>query len=123
MWSMSLRIRQIVAGLIGLCMLAGFMLGLQGAPEKGRLPGESSHTQPSTALEAEDAKPLVEDIPDPVAQSEKPPTEPEVPLTDASAASGPTASEPAAARPGPHEDKVGDLIDATKAQAPEEPPH
>ncbi len=122
MWSMSLRIRQLVAGLIGLCMLAGFILGLQGTPEKGRLPGESSQSQPSTALEAQDAKPLVEDIPDPEPEAEKPAVEAELPLTDA-AASSPTPSEPVTAKPGPHEDKVGDLIDTTKAPTQEEPPH
>ncbi|WP_340645702.1 hypothetical protein, partial [Phenylobacterium sp.] len=59
MWSMPRSVLRVVAVIIGLCAVGGFVLGVRGAPEKARLPGEGPAGAASgIQLQATDAKPL-----------------------------------------------------------------
>ncbi|OYU68750.1 MAG: hypothetical protein CFE28_01295 [Alphaproteobacteria bacterium PA2] len=131
MWSMPRSILKVVAVIIAACAVTGLVLGFQGAPRKGRLPGESVKGESAEALTATDVQPLIEDIAPPPpppedkkAEEEKPEeadpalaTTPETP-----AAPTPTPAKPAPKPAGP-EDKVGDLLDGVTPPPQEEPPH
>ena len=130
MWSMPRSVLKIVAALIALCAVAGFVLGLQGAPERSRLPGESPQAGSAPALDAPDAKPLVEDLPPPPPPpEEKKKVEEEVPKEevdpDAAAPMPPVPATPPApaAKAAPPEDRVGDLLDGVTPPPQEDPPH
>ena len=59
MWSMPRSVLRVVAVIIGLCAVGGFVLGVRGAPEKARLPGEGAPgAAAGVQLQATDAKPL-----------------------------------------------------------------
>jgi hypothetical protein len=75
-WTMPLRTRQIVAGLIGLSALTAFVLGIVNAPSRGRLPGEKAAESggSAAAIQATEATPLSQD------RFEGPPSP--APLTD-----------------------------------------
>jgi U5 snRNP spliceosome subunit len=133
MWSMPRSVLRIVAVILALCAVGGFVMGLRGTPQPARLPGEGAA---GPALEASDARP-VDDLvltpseltPDPPKEEEKeeekteeeaPPviTPPPPPATEA-----PKAAPPAKApTPPPEEDRVGDLIDGL-TPPPEQPPY
>lgn len=128
MWSMPRSVLRVVAALIALCAVAGFVLGLQGAPERGRLPGETPQAGSAPALDAPEAKPLVEDMPPPPPPEEKKKVEEEVPKEEVDPnAAAPMLPVPApaapAAKPGPAEDRVGDLLDGVTPPPQEDPPH
>lgn len=128
MWSMPRSILKVVAGLIAACGLVGLVLGFQGAPERGHLPGESPKGDSAEALTATDVKPLVEDAPPPAAEQKKPE---EVKKTEEDAAEAADVPVPApeappakpATKPAGPDDKVGDLLDGVTPPPQEEPPH
>ncbi len=141
MWSMPRSVLKVVAVIIGLCAVSGFVLGVRGAPEKARLPGEGPPgAAPGVQLQATDAKPLGDEAlapPPPVVEKaedekkpeeKKPPTDPldlaadQVPPVAAAAVTPakPAPPKPAIAAP-PPEDRVGDLLDGITPA--DEPPH
>jgi hypothetical protein len=129
MWSMPRSVLRVVAVIIGLCAVGGFVLGLRGTPEQGHLPGETPRGASAQALDAQDAKPLVDSVPQPVAKAEdkkKPEDKKPVDPLDAQAQAlaPPTVAvpPPTAAKPKGPDDKVGDLLDAV-SPPPEDPPH
>jgi hypothetical protein len=64
MWTMPRSVLSVVAVLIGVCAVAGFVFGLGGTPENARLPGETeAGAKSSTPLVAADALPLDETPP------------------------------------------------------------
>ena len=136
MWSMPRSVLKVVAAIIAACAVAGLVLGFQGAPEKGRLPGESAKGDSAEALTATDVKPLVEDAPPPPpAPEEKKPVEDKKTETEAVDATAPaepppeaapSSTKPApkpAAKPAGADDRVGDLLDGVTPPPQDEPPH
>ena len=140
MWSMPRSVLRVVAVIIGLCAVSGFVLGVRGAPEKARLPGEGAPgAAAGVQLQATDAKPLDDTAlapPPPVvekAEAEKKPEEKKPaadPLDLAADQAPPMAVATAApAKPAPPkpvtppaaEDRVGDLLDGITPA--DEPPH
>ena len=121
---------RVVAVIIGLCAVGGFVLGLRGTPEQGHLPGEVAKGAGAQALDATDAKPLVDSVPQEVAKVEdhkKPEDKKPVDPLDAQAAAIATpviATPPpaTAAKPKGPDDKVGDLLDVITPPA-DDPPH
>ena len=120
---------RVVAVIIGLCAVGGFVLGLRGTPEQGHLPGEVVKGAGARALDAQDAKPLADSTPQDVAKAgdrKKPEDKkPEDPLdAQALALAPPTVAvpPPVAAKAKGADDKVGDLLDAV-TPPPEDPPH
>ncbi len=129
MWSMPRSVLRFVAVILGLCAVGGFILGVRGAPERARLPGEAAGG--GAPIQASDAQPL-EDLvltpselaPEPKKEEEKPaePTE-QTPLPVEKAPEPKAAPAPKApATPPPEEDRVGDLIDGL-TPPPEQPPY
>ncbi len=133
MWSMPRSVLRVVAVVLALCAVGGFVLGLRGAPERARLPGEAP--QGGSALQASEARPLDDFV---LTPSELPPQEqakaeekPEEKTDEAAVPveKAPTdvAAKPATAPKGPalpssDEDRVGDLIDGL-TPPPEQPPY
>lgn len=139
MWSMPRSVLRVVAVIIAACALGGFVLGVRGAPEKARLPGEAATT--GAAIDAPDATILDND--------ERPPPPPEKTEEELAAeAAAKKADEeakaaldaaklaesekaipteklvvpPAKAPTPPTDDQVGDLIDGL-TPPPEQPPY
>ena len=117
MWTMPRKILQIVAYVIAACAVGGFILGVRGAPDPARLPGEGLPTTGGAPLAATDAMPLIDSV-----EAPTPPPEPEKDKEDAKTeeAAKPDAEKPEAAPAAPAttpaptgqvEDKVGDLLD------------
>ena len=135
MWSMPRSILKVVAGLIAACALAGLVLGFQGAPEKGRLPGESAKGDSAEALTATDVKPIVEDAPPPPPEEKKPveekkpeidPADPQPAQAEPDTTPAPAPAKPVAkpaGKPAGADDKVGDLLDGVTPPPQDEPPH
>ncbi|MBP7650143.1 MAG: hypothetical protein KA085_09900 [Phenylobacterium sp.] len=141
MWSMPRSVLRVVAVIIGLCAVSGFVLGVRGAPEKARLPGEGAPgAAAGVQLQATEAKPLDDTAlapPPPVvvekAEEEKKPEEKKAaadPLDLAADQAPPVAvatvtpAKPAPPRPVTPpvaEDRVGDLLDGIIPA--DEPPH
>lgn len=124
-------ILKVVAVIIAACALTGLVLGFQGAPRKGRLPGESVKGESAEALTATDVQPLIEDIAPPPPPPEDKKAEEEKPEVadpaQATTTETPPAAAPSPAKPAPKpagpEDKVGDLLDGVTPPPQEEPPH
>lgn len=128
MWSMPRSVLRIVAGIIALCAVAGFVMGVRAVPEKGRLPGEPVQGATAEAINAAEAKPLTdESLPPPPPPEEKKPIDDKKVEVDPNDAvrPGPTSNPvaPPAVKPSPAEDKVGDLLDGVTPAPPEDPPH
>lgn len=60
-WSMPRPVLQAVASLIAAACLGAFALGVFTAPSRGRLPGEGPVGKSAAVLEAQDAKPLIDE--------------------------------------------------------------
>lgn len=137
MWSMPKTVLRVVAVIIAACAVGGFVLGVRGAPEKARLPGEAATA--GAAIDAPDATILDND--------ERPPPPPEkteeelaaeaaakkadeeakaaldaAKLAEAEAPRITPPPPPAKAPTPPTDDQVGDLIDGLTAP-PEQPPY
>lgn len=141
MWSMPRSVLRVVAVIIGLCAVSGFVLGVRGAPEKARLPGEGAPgAAPGVQLQATDAKPLGDEAlapPPPVvaekAEEKKKPEEKKAaadPLDLAADQAPPVAvatvtpakpTQPKPVAPPPADDRVGDLLDGITPA--DDPPH
>lgn len=140
MWTMPRSVLRVVAVIIAVCAVGGFVLGLRGAPEKARLPGEAVKAGPT--IDAPDAQ-LLDTDERPPAPPEK--TEEELAAEAAAkkaeeeakaavdAAAKAAEAEAAAARitppppktpatPPEEQDQVGDLIDGL-TPPPETPPY
>lgn len=129
MWTMPRSVLRVVAIILAICAVGGFVLGVRGAPERARLPGESA--QGGAALQATDARPLedlvltpselepeapkVEEKPEAKAEEAPLVTPPPVAPSVAPAPKAPTV-------PSADEDRVGDLIDGL-TPPPEQPPY
>ena len=133
MWTMPRSVLKVVAVIIALCAVTGFVLGVRGAPEKARLPGEGPPGAVSAAqIQATDAKPLgMEPLappPPPVRVEIKkaPDPKPAVDPLDLAADQAPAPIKPPAPRPPVtptgSEDRVGDLLDGI-TPPPADPPH
>ena len=130
MWSMPRSVLRFVAVILGLCAVGGFILGVRGAPERARLPGEAAGG--GAPIQASDAQPLDDLVltpselaPEPKKEEEEKPAE----ETEQAAVPVEKAPEPKAApapkaptSPPPEEDRVGDLIDGL-TPPPEQPPY
>lgn len=140
MWSMPLSVRKVVAVIVALCAIGGFVMGFASVPEKSHLPGEGLPGSNAPVIDAEDAKPLEPNEPQVVAKpaavaktDEAKKDEAPDPLdavADASKLTPPLSTgaieKPApkpGARPGPAEDRVGDLLDGITPPPGEDPPH
>jgi hypothetical protein len=126
MWSMPRSVLRVVAVIIALCALTGLVLGIQGAPDRGRLPGETTRGNVGATVDAPDAKPLIEEIPPPPQEKKKPEDEMKKDEVDPDAsATAPVAPPPStpAAKPGAADDRVGDLLDGVTPPPQEDPPH
>ena len=141
MWSMPRSVLRVVAVIIGLCAVSGFVLGVRGAPEKARLPGEGAPgAEAGIQLQATDAKPLGDEAlapPPPVvvekAEEKKKPEGKKAaadPLDLAADQAPPVAvatvtpakpTPPKPAAPPPADDRVGDLLDGITPA--DDPPH
>lgn len=119
-------ILRVVAVIIALCAVTGFVLGLQGTPDRGRLPGEVEPGTGAASVDAPDAKPLIEETPPPP-PPEKKKDEEEVKKDEVDPDAVPTlpVAPPVAqpAKPAAPEDKVGDLLDGVTPPPQEDPPH
>ena len=120
---------RVVAVIIGLCAVGGFVLGLRGTPEQGRLPGEVVKGAGARALDAQDAKPLADSTPQEVAKvgdrkkpEDKKPVDPLDAQAQALAPPTVPVPPPVVAKTKGPDDKVGDLLDAV-TPPPEDPPH
>lgn len=130
MWSMPRSVLKVVAVIIALCAVAGFVLGLQGTPDRGRLPGQVEPGAGGASVDAPDAKPLIEEAPPPP-PPEKKKDEEEVKKDEVDPNAVPVlpVSPPAASaakptgKPGAPEDRVGDLLDGVTPPPQEDPPH
>lgn len=147
MWSMPLNVRKVVAVIVALCAITGFVMGFASVPVKSHLPGEGLPGSNAPVIDAMDAKPLESnDAPvvakpsatsAPKAEDAKKDDAPD-PLeavADASKLVAPAATsaiekpvaKPAAKAggkpPGPSEDKVGDLLDGITPPPSDDPPH
>lgn len=60
-WSMPRPVLQVVATVIVAACLGAFALGVFTAPARGRLPGEGPVGKSGEALQAQDAKPLIDE--------------------------------------------------------------
>jgi hypothetical protein len=130
MWSMPRSVLRFVAVILGLCAVGGFILGVRGAPERARLPGEAAGG--GAPLQASDARPLDDLVltpselaPEPKKEEEEKPAEPteQAPLPIEKAPEPKAAPAPKApTTPPPEEDRVGDLIDGL-TPPPEQPPY
>ncbi len=129
MWSMPRSVLRFVAVILGLCAVGGFILGVRGAPERARLPGEAAGG--GAPIQASDAQPLDDLVLTPSELAPEPKKEEEKPAEEAEQAPAPVekAPEPKAApapkaptSPPPEEDRVGDLIDGL-TPPPEQPPY
>lgn len=129
MWTMPRNVLRVVAVILAICAVGGFVLGVRGAPERARLPGESP--EDGTALKATDARPL-EDLvltpselePEPPKTEEKPEEKAEETAPVVAPVEAPKTAPPAKgpAMPSADEDRVGDLIDGL-TPPPEQPPY
>ena len=61
MWTMPRKTLQIVAALIFACAVGGFILGVRGAPDRARLPGEDGGSG-GAPLTATEATPLIDSV-------------------------------------------------------------
>ena len=129
MWTMPRSVLRVVAIILAACAVGGFILGVRGAPERARLPGESADGAP--ALQATDARPLddlvltpSEPEPEPVEVEEKPEEKAEeAPLVvPPPPVTSPTPAPTTPTMPSSDEDRVGDLIDGI-TPPPEQPPY
>jgi hypothetical protein len=132
MWTMPRSVLRVVAVILALCAVGGFVLGLRGAPDRARLPGEAPGG--GAALQASEARPLDDLV---LTPSELPPQEEPKPeekpeeKTEEAAAPVEKPPEPLVkpapalktpAPPPADEDRVGDLIDGL-TPPPEQPPY
>lgn len=128
MWSMPRSVLRIVAVILALCAAGGFVMGLRGAPQPARLPGEGA----APTLEASDARPVDDLV---LTPSELEPDPPKVELPEKAEEEAPQMISPpppvAVPAPAPppktpaapsEEDRVGDLIDGL-TPPPEQPPY
>ncbi len=124
MWSMPRSLLKIVAGVLAACALTGLVLGFQGAPRKGRLPGESVKGESAEALNATDVTPFVEDAPPPPPE-EKAPEEVKKDEVDPAEGLPPdaTAVQPTAPVKPAVEDKVGEILEGATPPPQDDPPH
>lgn len=128
MWSMPRSVLRVVAIVLGLCAVGGFILGIRGAPDRARLPGESATG--GAPLQASDARPLDDFVLTPSEVAGEPKKEEEKPEEKAEAAAPvekapvetPAPAPKAPTLPAGDDDKVGDLIDGLTPQ-PEQPPY
>lgn len=128
MWTMPRSVLRVVAVLLAVLAVGGFVLGVRGAPERARLPGESAQGGP--ALQATDARPLEDLVLTPSELEPEPPKveeKPEEKAEEAPAVVAPVAPAVAPApkaptMPSADEDRVGDLIDGL-TPPPEQPPY
>ncbi len=129
MWTMPRGVLRVVAVILAALAIGGFVLGVRGAPERARLPGESAQGGP--ALQATDARPLDDLVltpselePEPPKVEEKPEEKAEeVPVvTPPPVAPAVTPPPKAPVMPSADEDRVGDLIDGL-TPPPEQPPY
>lgn len=129
MWTMPRSVLRVVAVILAICAVGGFVLGVRGAPERARLPGESATGGP--ALQATDAQPLDDLVltpselePEPPKVEEKPEEKAEelAPVTPVPVVPPVAPAPKAPAVPSADEDHVGDLIDGL-TPAPEQPPY
>jgi len=127
MWSMPDKVLRVVAGLLAACALSGLVLGVAGAPTRGRLPGEAAPGSTGAPMAAAEAQPLnSEELappkpPEPIAQK----LDEDDDKADAAIPPPVTvtpAVKPAAAEPAPAADPVGALIEAPPAPKSEDPP-
>lgn len=128
---MPLGIRKVVAAIIVLCALTGFVMGFISVPEKSHLPGESLPGTGPAIVDAIEAKPLVTDAPppppEPAKKAEAKTEEAPDPLDAVAEASqlappAPVVEKPAA-KPAAAEDRVGDLLDGITPPPADDPPH
>ena len=132
MWTMPRSVLRVVAVILALCAVGGFVLGLRGAPDRARLPGEAPGG--GAALQASEARPLDDLV---LTPSELPPQEEpkpeEKPEEKAEEVPVPVEKPPepllkpapapkALTAPAADEDRVGDLIDGL-TPPPEQPPY
>jgi len=131
-WTMPPRILQIVAVVIGLCAVAGFVGGLNASAGRGRLPGEAGPGGIGAALVAADARPVkvlpplpppAPLAPDPEAEAKAKAAAEAEKLKLAQARTSEKAAAAKAVEPAaPPADKVGDLLDAVTPPPAEDPP-
>jgi hypothetical protein len=119
------NVLKLVASGVACCAAAGFIVGLNGAGHRPRLPGETDEASNAPPIVAADARPISPDEiapPEPAQQEpvkkeeEKPPPKvAEVP---------PVLVEPKTLDiPPVQPDRVGDILAAPPQPPPEEPPH
>ncbi|MBR7617871.1 hypothetical protein JKL49_00600 [Phenylobacterium sp. 20VBR1] len=140
MWSMPRSVLRVVAVIIGLCAVGGFILGVRGAPEKARLPGEGpAGAAPGVQLQATDAKPLddaalappppvvVEKVEEKKPEAKKPAADPldlaadQTPPVAVASVTPPKPPASKTATPPAADDRVGDLLDGITPA--DDPPH
>lgn len=132
MWSMPLSTRKLVAFIVLVCAVTGFVLGFRSVPPKAHLPGEGPvDANAPAAVDALEALPLSTEPPPPPAPEEKKAqddkkTEEPDPLEAVAEASklNTPAHDAAPAKAGAsQDDKVGDLLDVITPPPQDDPPH
>jgi hypothetical protein len=127
MWSMPRNVLKVVASGVACCAVLGFVVGLNGAGHRPRLPGETSDVSNAPPLVAADARPISPDeiappeSADPDRDDKKDDDDKAPPAKLAEAPPAPVTPPPDVPPPAP--DKVGDILDAASQPPADEPPH
>ena len=115
MWSMPRSVLRFVAVILGLCAVGGFILGVRGAPERARLPGEAAGG--GAPIQASDAQPLDDLVLTPSELAPEPKKEEEKPAEEAEQAPAPVEKAPEPAPP-PKDSPFAALAQLTQPPAP-----
>jgi len=122
MWTMPANVLRLAAAGIGCCAAVGFIIGLNGAGPRPRLPGETlaadAPSQPSLNSEPISSEEIAPGVPE---KEEEPPEE-EAPAPKVATAPVPTLPVPPM-ETAPPADKVGELLESAAPPPEDEPPH
>jgi hypothetical protein len=120
MWSMPRPILQLVAAAVASCGAIGFVLGLNSATPRPRLPGEAAAPAEGEAGAIAEARPVLDEPPPPKPEEETPIVKAEAPKPKAEPTPEPLLMQPVDGTG--QQDPVGQILE-TVSPPVEEPPH
>jgi hypothetical protein len=119
MWSMPRSVLRLVAGAVACCGAIGFVLGLNSAAPRPRLPGEAAAPAPGEAGAIAEAQPVLEEPPAPKAEEETPIVKVEAPKPKAEPTPEPLLMQPTDGTG--QQDAVGQILETVSPPAEEAP--